>query len=39
MIAGYNFSPRRRFAVLAALVAASWGVVVVAAEALTHLTR
>ncbi len=39
MTAGYNFSPRRRFAVLAGLVATSWSVVVLATDALTHLAR
>ncbi|WP_269213767.1 hypothetical protein [Sphingomonas phyllosphaerae] len=34
MIAGYNFSPRRRFAVLTGLVAASWSMVVLATDVL-----
>ncbi len=37
MVSGYNFSPRRRFAVLTALVAVSWGMVGAAADAIAQL--
>jgi hypothetical protein len=39
MVAGYNFSTRRRFAVLAGLALASWGVIGVAIDVMTHLAR
>ncbi|MEH3122100.1 MAG: hypothetical protein PGN16_08990 [Sphingomonas phyllosphaerae] len=39
MTAGYNFSTRRRFATLAGLVVASWGVIAVTIDAMVHLTR
>ncbi|MEH3103521.1 MAG: hypothetical protein PGN12_06410 [Sphingomonas phyllosphaerae] len=39
MVAGYNFSTRRRFAVLASLALASWVVIGGAIDAMVHLVR
>ncbi|MDR6789351.1 hypothetical protein J2Y58_002722 [Sphingomonas sp. BE138] len=39
MVARYNFSPRRRAAVLAALIVGSWSVIALAADAAAHLVR
>ncbi len=39
MIAGYNFSPRRRFAVLGGLIVASWAMVGVAADAVLRIAH
>ncbi len=39
MTAGYNFSSRRRFATLAGLAIASWGVIAVTIDALVQLAR
>lgn len=39
MTAGYNFSSRRRFAVLAGLAVASWGVIAATIDAMAHLTH
>ncbi len=39
MVAGYNFSTRRRFAVLAGLAVASWGVIAITIDALLQLTH
>lgn len=39
MTAGYNFSSRRRFATLAGLAIASWGVIAVTIDAMVRLTR
>lgn len=39
MNSSYNMSPRRRFAVFAALIAGSWAMVAVAANTVLHLAQ